>query len=66
MTCEPSAWYALANSAPVTPEPTTISSGGQLVEVVQLPPGQDPLAVRLGAGHDPRQPAGGDQHHVRD
>ena len=28
VTCEPSAWYALANSAPVTPEPTTISSGG--------------------------------------
>ena len=28
VTWEPSAWYALANSAPVTPEPTTISSGG--------------------------------------
>ena len=28
VTCAPSACYALANSAPVTPEPTTISSGG--------------------------------------
>ena len=28
VTCEPSAWYALANSAPVTPEPTTTSAGG--------------------------------------
>src|SRR5262249_3077040 len=28
VTWEPSAWYALANSAPVTPEPTTTSSSG--------------------------------------
>src|SRR5690606_34352052 len=37
---------------------------GKLVQVVQLTPGEDALAVRLGAGEDARRGAGGDQHHV--
>ena len=37
-----------ANSAPVTPEPTTTRLVGHLGEVVDLLPGQDPLAVGLG------------------
>ena len=36
----------------------------QLGQVVELPPVEDPLAVRLGAGHDARVGAGGDEHHV--
>ena len=55
---------AEANSAPVTPEPTTISSVGHLVEVVDLLPGQDPLAVGLRGRQRPRRGAGGDQHRV--
>ena len=49
-TSAPSDVYAPANSAPVTPEPTTMSRFGSAVEVVQLGPGEDALAVgpRLG------------------
>jgi hypothetical protein len=37
---------------------------GQLVQVVELAPVQDPLTVGFGAGQDPRAGAGGDEHHV--
>jgi hypothetical protein len=36
----------------------------QLREVVDLPPVQDPLAVRLGPGEHPRGGTGGDEHDV--
>ena len=53
-------WYADANSAPVTPDPTTISRSGSLVEAVQLLPGQDALAVGLALRQHPRVRAGRD------
>src|SRR5690606_15944328 len=37
---------------------------GELVEVVELPPGEDAFAVGFGAGEDARGGAGGHQHHV--
>lgn len=37
---------------------------GQRVQVVELPPGQNALTVRLGRRQDPRAGAGGDQHDV--
>src|SRR5262249_56626735 len=37
---------------------------GQLLQVVELPPGQDALAVRLGREQDPRAGAGGNEHDV--
>ncbi len=63
-TSAPSDVYAPANSAPVTPEPTTISFFGQLVQVVQLGPGEDPLAVRLGLREHPRGGPGRDEDGV--
>ena len=48
----------------MTPEPTTISSVGTSVEVVDLLPGQDPLAVGLRGGQGARRGAGGDQDRV--
>ena len=63
-TSQPRASYALANSAPVTPEPTTISRSGSSVERVDLGPGEDPLAVGLGVRQLARMGAGGEQDHV--
>src|SRR5271155_1551138 len=37
---------------------------GQRLQVVELPPGQNPLAVGLGGRQNPRAGAGGDQHDV--
>ena len=36
----------------------------QRVQVVELTPGQDAFAVRLGRRQNPRARPGGDQHHV--
>ena len=60
----PSERYAEANSAPVTPEPTTISSVGHLGQVVDLLPGEDPLAVGLRASERPGRGTGREQHRV--
>ena len=37
---------------------------GQLLQVIELAPVQDSLAVGLGVGQHPRAGAGGDQHDV--
>ncbi len=48
VTLAPRFMYAEANSAPVTPEPTTMRCSGKRLHVVELGPGEDPLAVRAG------------------
>ena len=64
VTGTPSSLYPLANSAPVTPEPTTTRCSGGSVEVVDVAPGQDALAVGHRGGQRARRAAGGEQHDV--
>ena len=63
-TSAPSDVYAPANSAPVTPEPTTMSRVGSARQVVQLGPREDALAVGPCLGELAGGRAGGDEDDV--